>query len=718
MNHEIDRFGENSSPKTVNLFFAELARQLAPKSVLDPVCGVGESLQSVINAVPPGVQAEGIEINRECATTARALVGSEARIVCEDALQLERDRLGVFDLIVADPPLGARCDKKKIRDPEVAALTLGLPDLGVYLTAWGCMKLSENGFLSISHTTSALLRDKFKDAINKLGFAFRAAIHVPAGSRTNTGIATQILVLSRGEQTDSSFVIGEVSEDPDHLKSLVRNILKGKSGHGIAQGRRVNLEGFVGYEAVNAADRLQKFVRERKLSVIPFSELVIRRETLADVEAIPADGRSIYLPRGGHRFSTDLNDLSTVKSEIIRFELNPEKVVPRYLDHWFHSYLGKLAMGAAGGLGSFRPTVSLSMLDRMICYLPGVTEQQTVLNTVQYLDQLKNEIAEIEEACWDSKIPAAVLLEQAELVNKEDSFEDWLDTLPYPLATVLWLYRTTNDGPKEKFRILLHFFEALAQFLALVHLSAFSSHRSVWSDAKEGLKRALEKEHFSLERATFGAWKVMVEYLSSSTRKMLKDQDKAPVVPEMYASDNESWLNRLNDPRLVTILMRAVKIRNEQHGHSGIVGDKQAEAVESSLRDLVEEVREIFGRGWQSYELIQIGRMEYEAGTYTFDVPRLMGTRGQFRRVSLNMKHPLDKGCLCLHSEGADSALKLLPLLKLLGPPEHVENAVYFYSSMGKDQQRFVSYHFDKASEVRGQFDDTHAAIHGLGLTG
>ena len=66
-------------------------------------------------------------------------------------------------------------------------------------------------------------------------------------------------------------------------------------------------------------------------------------------------------------------------------------------------------------------------------------------------------------------------------INTEDSFAAWLDQLPYPLASTLWLYHAQNRTEVEQCQQLLKFFEALAQFLCIVHMSAlYPTTSNLW----------------------------------------------------------------------------------------------------------------------------------------------------------------------------------------------------------------------------------------------
>lgn len=59
----------------------------------------------------------------------------------------------------------------------------------------------------------------------------------------------------------------------------------------------------------------------------------------------------------------------------------------------------------------------------------------------------------------------------------------WADTLPFPLASVLWHYEAEPDeGPRVEY--LLKFFEALAQFTATVLLSACIADRGLFEASR------------------------------------------------------------------------------------------------------------------------------------------------------------------------------------------------------------------------------------------
>ena len=59
-------------------------------------------------------------------------------------------------------------------------------------------------------------------------------------------------------------------------------------------------------------------------------------------------------------------------------------------------------------------------------------------------------------------------------MNDQDvGFKNWIDSLPFPLGSVLRLYYVSADKG-EKVNFLLSFFEAYAEFLCVILLSCIS----------------------------------------------------------------------------------------------------------------------------------------------------------------------------------------------------------------------------------------------------
>lgn len=698
--------GEFVSPKMISKFMADLASIIQPKSVLDPVCGNGNMLCQVINSHKPNI-AVGIELNGETHEIAAALLKDIAVITHGDALEVMPQLQDAYDLIVADPPLGVNVISTML--PHLPK-GYGLRDLAQIIAINACERLSPEGVLAIVMSLNVLNHRPFIDDIHGAGFRIRATLHVPPGTRLNTQISSQILVIDHGPQ--SEIFIGQLSEDPEHGKRLIENFKRHKSDKHPSLGRMLPLDRFIGFEALEADHLLRQRVRKTSLVPIGFTELV-KEESRKERESLEhaTDGipnNSVLLPQSGIRLTSDVFNIPLRDKTCTCFTLDESKIHASYFIRWIESDLGQLALQAAGAnslVGSSR--ITKRALERLICYMPSVEDQNSILEALRHIERLRNEANEIEAQCWTGHYSSDDILQHAQTINHEDRYEDWLATLPYPLASILWRHRVSGDDPRIRFVVLLHFFEALSEFLSTIHLSAFKSHEAAWHESHGELLKALSAQNLSLERSTFGTWKVVVEKLGKKTRGMLKKADDAPVATALYAVNSTSWLNKLCAPEITHVLSRANGIRNTHSGHGGAMGKTQAESLENELRDMVEEVRRVWGRGWNQYELLLIDRMTYSDGQFSFESPRIMGANSQFERVSRVTTEPMVTGQLYLLADGAPKGLKLIPFVRVMASPSQVANACYFYNRSDRDGQRFVSYHFEQESEVCQYFEDT-----------
>src|SRR5690606_3793893 len=106
-----------------------------------------------------------------------------------------------------------------------------------------------------------------------------------------------------------------------------------------------------------------------------------------------------------------------------------------------------------------------------------------------------------------------------------------------PLSSILRAWQATPSSDfKTKYDHLLNFFEAVAEFLSLILLSAFESNQALFESHSQKLSESMKESKLSFQKATFGTWKLVVEYLGKQTRKLLKDgQEDRKLCMEMFA---------------------------------------------------------------------------------------------------------------------------------------------------------------------------------------
>jgi predicted RNA methylase len=249
------RAGEFTTPQLVSDFISAVASMFNPDSVLDPMCGSGLMLDGVHSICEPRI-IDGVDINTRTCEIARQVLGPPARIQNGNIFLAELDLQGEYDLVVSDPPLRTRMRREQI--DALPGLRKQL-DLGQNLVVWACRKIREDGAIIIVLDANALDRGPLVEAINAAGCRVRASFHVPAGTRPNTMLASQVVLVQRGEQ-DRIFV-GQLSEESEHQQILLDNFKHHRFGKHPSLGRICEVAEFFGYEALEAAHTLSRRFR-------------------------------------------------------------------------------------------------------------------------------------------------------------------------------------------------------------------------------------------------------------------------------------------------------------------------------------------------------------------------------------------------------------------------------------------------------------------------
>lgn len=707
---------EHFTPKSLTSFIGKLASLHPARSVLDPTCGLGLLLHEVASSSGAEL-VHGIDVNAECAVVAQAMFSGRATILQGDALAPPDGLQTTYDLIVANPPFGA-----KVRGaPAVPYLGDRFRgDMGHALAVWACARLGENGTAMLIVTPAFLWSAhglEAQAAIRNAGRRVRALIHLPGGTFLHTGIGTYLAVFECGAQ-DEVF-IAEFAQDAEHQKLLLENYRRRKTGESARVGRLCPLSEFRGFDAFLAQESLKRLVRATGWPQHAAGSVVLKSERLATSALSSAQGtndlclRLVGTPLAVLE-STEIRDPAA--RNYAQLYIDPKLADARYLVHWFnHSLVGQATLSSVSQVGALA-RLDLKALLAMNLALPPLAEQRHVLQAVEDLTRVRAVAAELEAALWSCTWKADALAHQIRTINQEDRYEDWIATMPYPLASILWRHRSGNGSTRERYEVLLHFFEATAAFVATIHLSAFMADDTLWSETSGGLQAKLAKQHLSLERATFGAWKLTVEYLSGKCTRLLAQADGLEVCKRVYGTTNRGHIAMLCDAGLMEALQRANSIRNKSLGHGGAIGEDEALSIEEELRGLVQKVRGVFGRSWQGYELIQPSTGQYRGGVHYYRANRLVGALSTpFEVVDREATQPLESDSLYLFDAIGRNGLLLRPFIKVMPSPEKKANACFIFSSCEQAGARFVSYHFtDESSltEPSPEIDETFRRIH------
>lgn len=281
----------------------------------------------------------------------------------------------------------------------------------------------------------------------------------------------------------------------------------------------------------------------------------------------------------------------------------------------------------------------------------------------------------------------------------------WAETLPFPLASILWHYDGEPE-PGTKIDYLLKFFEALAQLAATIQLSAymsdsafFDTRKAAWFESGvEGLKP------IDLRRASFGSWVELSGRLAETGRELLANESDNYL--RLFAATDRALPEVLTSQGLSNILLQARDHRNTWSGHGGMPGVTMQRERLHELAQLLSRTQHLLGWSFETWTLLRPVVMTYSHGIFDLTAAILTGTNPAFRKKQVQLNQPLDASRLHLLNDGSPCALDLVPLIRVLTSSKTGEDGCYFYNRLEGDQVRWVSYHFHADPELVLPDDD------------
>ncbi|MFV5936941.1 hypothetical protein ACLIJS_02550 [Mammaliicoccus sciuri] len=670
-------------PKVVSKFFS-MMNQNKNLDILVAWDQYGEWLQSSdeFNKV--------VLLNKEekqAKITSNLLAHENKKVIVTNPIrELENFSKKSFDVICGFPPLGIR---------EVANIN-GIEfkgELSDLLLLKSIKLLKENGKVNFIVTEKFFSRNSRNSVISKLeheNVYLESALYLPSGSLSPiTNIGTYLITL--GKNKKEKIFVGELKEET--RKVLFQNWESRKEGKVLQLGKLVKLEEFRSYNQIEKELEIERIVQRSNFQNIPADVVFVEINNIFsnELKDVKHKERSLYIPTIG------LND---VVSKVEHMKINPkfyfqvvlkENVNVTYLCNWFNSNLGKLVRESMMTGISMR-RINKSTLSRVVLYLPEHNTQENINEMQNKINEIKLELKEIENKVWNQPHKSQYLMKRLNNINKEDGFQEWIDTLPFPLASILYKYYATKDISYKK-EFLLHFFEAFSQFQVMVMLSALTQKGNNINE-----KYLCEIEIDKLTRATFGSWVVIGRNMSKKLRNFMNDEPEHCL--NLFKHRRKDLLNIISSKEIYNILEFTKKCRNDWRGHGGVESIEKAKERLNLLERELQNLRSFIGDVFDEYHLIQPGQGYFTEELFNCNCHILQGTRNTFIEKDYKFIKGLDVKYLYLYEEGNYEALKLLPFIKMMPSPNTQVNACYFYNRIDKDGVRMVSYYFDQDADV------------------
>ncbi len=616
------------------------------------------------------------------------------KIEVGDGLKLLNTNKSKFDFVCCFPPFGliTKHISKKASSNDYAT------DLLVKCSS----QLDENGTLIFLMSPKFIFDKKIKAILIENEISINGLFHLSEGTfAPNTNISSYLVVASKGK-SEKCF-IAELTSNESTNQVIFNNYKKKIKGQSIQLGRIVNFNTFTSYSTSVLSEKMETLGKRTTLAPINISELINEINLLKEdkKDEVTHINNSIYIPKVGK--SEVVNEPSKMQikpKNYFQIGLNPDKVNSTFLSNYFNTPLGELSIESLK-VGTVISNLTKSQLLKVNVYIPNLETQLNIVEINNKIEQLALNISNLKTKLW--KQPKDINSIKKELISlkKNDKIDLWIDSLPFPISSILWKYYAINDNNK-KVEHLLHFFEAFSEFLSMIMLSAFNQNKEFYKVESHRWLKSEEKFKTWYLKSDFGGWNHLTANLSKATRTFLSDEDKKDLCTEVFGNPTKEFFNFITNKVIINLLNDVREYRNKWKGHGGVTGEQENKNRVTILEQKLIEFRGQIGEGFSDFRLITASTNTYTNGIYKYKAKELIGNRTPFNEIDIDSLIPLDVSKLYFIHSGQIKPIELLPFIKY----NQETTACYFYNSIEGSNIRWVSFHYEKNSELTEELDE------------
>lgn len=687
-------------------FIVEYLSDAPCSSVLDSWAGIGEVIVPLVDTYEPDTAIALERTSEQVEISKRLFEGRHIHWVAASPEHYLENQDRDFDVAICAPPWGMPKAKKTFPLDDGS---LEISDEAGYLLLLQTMRL-----LSAEGTGFALVMPNFfwnknkrcvRHNLERFGLSIEAALSLPSGSFSALTQIGGLLLVINHEPHEALFV-GELRSEKGANDALLANLKSKKSGRVVELGAFVDPSEFSTFQAFVFGQEIDKLNRQLGLPKYNIKEvsLEINLFKKSSEQGFENKANCIYFPIiGNSPVVTSLEELKIKPHNCMQVVLNPELVVPSYAANFFNTDLGKkIRVSLTSGM---IPKIKKSSLELAPLFLPEVATQTELLGIDTKIKEMATQLDSLQRRLWNQPKRIADVKRDLGNINRDDGFKTWTENLPFPLASILWMY-LGEDNPEHKVEHLLHFFEALAEFLATVMLSALSSDEEFFNDECKNCIEDDPEAYLKFAKASCGSWIILGERLARATRRLISsDKATAERCLELFARPNPAFVEMVSSKSGYEILTEVLGYRNNWKGHGGVCSGAETHKRLGILEELLSKTRGIISYRYEKSMMLAPVENEYSDGIYNYRARLLRGYATPFARTSVQTRVPMDSRKLYILHEEQLQPLELLPFVQLGSSPASEQNACYFYNRLEHDEARYISYHFGDEPEMFGPYD-------------
>ena len=674
-------------PEWIYKFIISLTDDITSKRVLDPFVGVNSFLVRnyqknykgyCLNQEERKLIVEGFNID-------------ESQILLGDGLELLAQENDKFDLVISFPPFGMR----KISPESISR------DYATDLLIASSKHVKENNKLIFLMPGKFVFDKKIKKALAEFNLFIDALFYLPEGSHSNTNIPSYLVVVSK--LAAQKTFLAKLSSNGEYNNVIADNFKKKKKGKTISMGSFIIYEDFTSFKALEKSNDLFNLGRRTGLTPTALKNIAsLKTIGKKSVEEIEHSNNMIYIPRVG---------LSDVVENPADFKIKPHNYIQVILDNqisatylvkYFNTSLGKLTRESRT-VGTTIQNITLSSLEDAPLFIPAYQEQISLIDVNNKIDNLLLEISEYKNQLWKRPLQTQEINKSIVMYEKDNSIEKWLDSLPFPISSILWKYVATSES-KRKIEYLFHFFEAFSEFLSMLILSAFYQDKKFYnSESHRWINNDNQYDDW-IKKATFGGWNNLTANLLKSVRTLINtnDKDEKDIFFDLLGKPSSEFLNLITSKKIIPILDNVREYRNDWKGHGGVAGEQENINRLTLLEKELNSLRQVIQGAFDDCRLISATTGDYKNGIHNYKAKELVGNKTPFNEIKVISLKPLDKDKLYFVHQNHNEPIELLPFIKF----NQESKACYFYNSIKTTNVRWISFHFEQESELYEAVDE------------
>jgi hypothetical protein len=691
----LQRRGEPARRIQLLEFIAELAHELRPTSVIDTWVEAPTILAAAHEA-SGNSRSCGLVRNESLWEAAQRIAPLDWRL--GDPLLLLRDLSPErFDLVLVAPRVSSRSQVPS--EPDDPRGRVDFADL----VLWRAARMVADQGTVVFHTSDDFFwtqsRRRLWTEFAQRGLHPRAVISVDPVLTQSSSVATSLMLFT-GEARDQLFV-GRL-ERTTSVPALVRNLIEGWTDDDPQLGVLTRLETFRGWRPLMLEQELGRMFGSSELCALAEIGRIRGRQLRPDVPYDPP-ANCVFVPTlGVGNVLTEPPDLEGKSGyRLLEIELNPEVAQAEYIAGLLSSRPGKQLREAVSS-GSSIPHLSATGAEVIRVPVPPISLQVQTIRSAAHLASMEATVARLRDELWRRPQDAARMLSELEAGATADPVRRWLETLPYPLASVLQRSLAPRD-PRERLEGLLHFYEATAQFCCAVLLSVLKADADLLAFAKQDIAGAVGRRGDLFGRAEFGLWTRLGRTLGQAIDRLHEERELRPRLEEAIGPVAE-LIAQLASQRIWRVLDQARRIRNTR-AHSGVLTQAELEGSLGTLEVLLSDAEQALSSGFDDIDLARTDQGRFTRSLYVYPrAQRLRGPSDVFAEFELRTRMPLESGHLAFVRRDAavSSVLMLLALVRVGGAEGANRNACYFFNSqLNDDRFAYVSYHFEEDPRLK-----------------